>query len=240
MSFQIKSIKSHTSLSELAYESIKKSILATDVSRLKEDTRLDEKTLIESLGISRTPVREAISRLSAEGFLKVVPRIGVFVARKSEAEIIETQLVRSVLEGLASRLATKNFTRKDIVYMRSIFAPFEKSNLLDLKSEYSLANIRFHEFILQISECGKLIEFATNLADHARMIRFRTSSYGKRLESSLAQHLELIDTFEKGDAELAEKLMHKHIDESMQYLSQQIRKERKKLAAVPDKQATGR
>lgn len=240
MSFQIKSFKSPTSLSELAYEAIKKSILATDVSRLKEDTRLDEKTLIESLGISRTPVREAISRLSAEGFLKVVPRKGVFVARKSEAEIMETQLVRSVLEGLASRLATKIFTRKDIVYMRSIFAPFEKSNLLDLKSEYSLANIRFHEFILQISGCGKLIEFAKNLADHARMIRFRTSSYGERLESSLAQHLEIIDTFEKGNAELAEKLMRKHIDESMQYLSQHIRKERKKLAAVPDKQATGR
>lgn len=218
MSLQIKSIPAPTSLRDMAYEAIKESILATDVMDLNEDMRLDEKALVASLGISRTPVREAINRLVAEGFLKMIPRRGVFVVRKSKAEIIEIQIVRSALESLAARLAAKNVMRKDIVYMRSIFASFQTGDLLNRRREYSRANILFHEFVIQKSECGKLIEFATNLADHARMVRFRTSSYPERLESSLAQHLEIIDTFEKGDAERVESLMRKHIDESLEFL----------------------
>ena len=215
---QVKNVAVPTSLSDMAYEAIKESVISIDTTHLVEDERLDEKALVKSLGISRTPIREATKRLVAEGFLKVVPRKGVFVVRKSSAEIVEIQLIRSVLEGLAGRLATQNIERKDIVYLRSIFAPFESSNLADQRHEYSRANIRVHEFILEKSKCNKLIDMASNLADHTKMIRFRTSSYPKRLESSLIQHMKIIDAFEKGDAGLVEKLIREHIDESMDYL----------------------
>ncbi|MCF8079371.1 MAG: GntR family transcriptional regulator [Desulfobacterales bacterium] len=219
MPFQLKtSVTVPNSLTDMAYEAIKESILTTNFDNISEDRRLDEKILVQSLGISRTPVREATNRLIAEGFLKVIPRKGVFVVKKSPSEITEIQLIRSVIEGLAGRLATKNLTRKDIVYMRSIFAPFQNSDPSGQRREYHQANIRFHEFIVQKSQCGKLIEMASNLADHIRMIRFRTSFYPDRLASSLDQHMKIIDTFEKGDAELAETLLRKHIDESMEYL----------------------
>ena len=223
MPLKIKSIKTPTSLSDMAYEAIKEFVLSQDTHGLDGDVRLDEKALVDSLGVSRTPVREAVNRLVAEGFLKMIPRRGVFVARKSIKEIVEIQLVRSALEGLAGRLATHNINRSDIVYMRAIFSPFQNVDLMEQRHNYSKANIRFHEFIVQKSECGKLIEVASNLADHNRMIRFQTSSYQERLESSLHQHMEIIDTFEKGDGEMVEKLIRKHIDESMDYLVQKLK-----------------
>jgi DNA-binding GntR family transcriptional regulator len=83
-----------------------------------------------------------------------------------------------------------------------------------------LANIKFHEFILERSECETLIDMATTLFDHMRLIRFRTAAFLPRLQSALAQHLELIELFEKRDSEAAERLMRAHIEESAKYIDQ--------------------
>jgi DNA-binding GntR family transcriptional regulator len=102
--------------------------------------------------------------------------------------------------------------------MRGMFTPFLNSFLEKQRYEFSQANIKFHEFILKRSDCGILIGIAKTLYDQMRFIRFRTSGFLPRLKSALAQHLELIDLFEKRDADEAERLMRAHIEESAQYL----------------------
>ncbi|MEJ2364618.1 MAG: GntR family transcriptional regulator [Deltaproteobacteria bacterium] len=213
-----KAFEGHLRLSEKAYEAIKEYILTVDLRKQPPNSKLDEKQLVAQLKVSRTPVREAINRLAAEGFLEVVPYKGVFIARKTEQEILEILMVRATLEGMAARLATPNFRPKDFARMREMFTLFLNATLENQRYEFSQANIKFHEFILKRSECGKLIDIAKSLYDHMRLIRFRTSGFLPRLESALAQHLELIDLFEARDSEKAERLMRAHIEESAQYI----------------------
>ena len=215
---QLKSVSPKLRMSEMAYEAIKEYILTSDLREQAPGSRLDERQLVEQLNMSRTPVREAINRLVAEGFLKVEPYKGVFIAKKTKKEIISILMVRATLEGMGARLATPNFRKGDFKKMRAMFTPFITSPLETQRYEFSLANIKFHEFILEHSDCQPLIDMARGLFDHMRLIRFRTSAFLPRLQSALTQHLELIDLFEKRDAEAAEKLMRAHIEESARYI----------------------
>ncbi|MBW1705066.1 MAG: GntR family transcriptional regulator [Deltaproteobacteria bacterium] len=210
---KLKSISLPSKLSEVAYMAIKESILASDAFDFENGGRVDEKMLAEQLGISRTPVREAVNRLVFEGFLRVVPRQGIYVATKSKEEIIEILRVRSVLEGLAARFTSIHATKEDIVMMRGMFAPFYDTDLSHRAREYSEANIKFHEFVLERSQCKKLIEIAGNLFDQMRVIRIQAGGYPDRPRISLSQHLEIIEAFEKKQADEAERLMRSHIEE---------------------------
>jgi DNA-binding GntR family transcriptional regulator len=215
---QPKPVNNHLRLSEKAYEAIKEYILTADLRDQPPGSRLDEKRLVDSLKVSRTPVREAINRLVAEGFLDLVPYRGVFIAKKTKKEILSILMVRATLEGMAARLATPNFQQDDFAIMRALFTPFLNSPLEKQRYEFSRANIKFHEFILEHSECDTLIDMARGLFDHMRLIRFRTSAFLPRLQSALVQHLELVDLFEKGDSDTAERTMRAHIEESAKYI----------------------
>lgn len=212
MVLKVKKIEAPASLSEMAYEAIKESLLRMDFSQLPDDGRLDERELAMRLGVSRTPLRGAINRLVTEGFLKVVPRKGVYVVKKSRREIIEILLVRAALEGMAARLATAHISDRDIRMMKELFSPFDPSNVDGHIPQYSDANIKFHELVLEASHCGKLIELANNLFDHIRMIRFRTISFGERPKNSLEEHRSIIEALENRDADLAEKRMREHVE----------------------------
>jgi DNA-binding GntR family transcriptional regulator len=218
----VKKIRIPSSLSERAYEAIKESLLRTDVTQMKNEDRIDERGISESLGISRTPLREAINRLVMEGFLKVVPRKGVYVIKKTKKEIIEILLVRAALEGMAARLATEYVTEKEIQKMKGLFSPFGESSKEGQFLKYSNANIEFHELVLKTSQCGKLIELAGNIFDHIRWIRFRTVVYKDRFRNMQREHLAIIDALEKRDPELAEKRMRAHIEGLAQYIEGKV------------------
>ncbi len=211
---------SHSRLSEKAYEAIKEYILTSEFGDMLPGSRVDEKLLLTKLNMSRTPVREAVNRLVAEGFLQVVPYKGVFVAKKTKEEILCILMVRATLEGMAARLATRNFTPEDFDEMRKMFVPFSDVSLTEQRYEFSAANMQFHEFILERSACSTLISISRGLFDHIKLIRFRASAFYPRLHSALVQHLELVDVFEQRDADLAEKLMRAHIEESAQYMDE--------------------
>lgn len=216
------------SLSEMAYVSIKKSVINIDWSDASADLRFDERKIAERLGVSRTPLREAVKRLVIEGFLRVEPRKGLFIVKKSKTDMIEILLIRSVLEGLAARLATKLATKEDIRKMKKIFLPFgakRTKGILGTFSEYSEANIEFHEFILHLSQCRKLIELAGGLFDHMRWIRswsIYNTSFQQRFLKIHKEHLGIIRAIEKGDPDLAEKRIKAHIEGLVHYLEQDV------------------
>ena len=222
MVLNVEKIRAPSSLSERAYEAIKESILKTDVTKVKDGDRIDERSLSESLGISRTPLREAINRLVMEGFLKVVPRKGVYLVKKSKKEISEILLVRAALEGMAARLAVKHVTEKEIQKMRDLFEPFGESSTGGQFLKYSDANIEFHELVLKASQCGKLIELAGNLFDHIRWIRFRTIVFEDRFTKMQKEHLAIIEALEKRYPDLAEKRMRAHIEGLAQYIEEKV------------------
>jgi DNA-binding GntR family transcriptional regulator len=222
MVLNVEKIRVPSSLSERAYEAIKESILKIDITQMKDEGHIDERGLSESLGVSRTPLREAINRLVIEGFLKVVPRKGIYLVKKSKKEIVEILLVRAALEGMAARLATKYVTDEDIQKMKELFSPFSESSAGGQFIKYSDANIVFHELVLRASHCEKLIEMAGNLFDHVRWIRFRTIVFEDRFSKMQREHLQIIEALEKKDPDLSEKRMRAHIDGLAQYIEEKV------------------
>ena len=112
---------------------------------------MDERQLSEEFGVSRTPVREAITRLEQEGFVKVYPRRGAFVVRKSKKEILEMITVWAALESMAARLITQNASDAEIATLRDMFATFDDDRVQAEIDEYSEHNIQFHQAILSMS-----------------------------------------------------------------------------------------
>src|SRR5437667_1807161 len=115
-------IDSRETFKNKAYTALRNVIITSDVYRSRTDIRLDERQLAQDFGISRTPVREAMAQLEREGFVRSVPRRGVYVVRKTKREVIEMIEAWAALESMAARLITQHASDADIAGLRRMFA----------------------------------------------------------------------------------------------------------------------
>lgn len=197
-------LKDHT------YDVLRKAILEMNIYQPDTDLRLDERTLAENLAISRTPIREALARLAQDGLVEIIPRKGVFVLRKSLDEILEMIVIWAALESMAARLATENASDGDLRALRK-FAMKNSVNAMSADiEEYSDANIKFHQFILDLSGCKALGKMADGLFAHMLAVRRRAMGEGDRVTKSVGDHMEIIDALEARDADLASRLVREH------------------------------
>jgi DNA-binding GntR family transcriptional regulator len=206
----VEPLASPESFKQKAYAALKDVIASMDVYRDRADIRLDERQLALQFGISRTPVREAMAQLEREGFVRAVPRRGVYVVRKSKAEVIEMITAWAALESMAARLITQNASHAGIATLRKMFATFEGGELRAHLDEYSEANIEFHQTIIRLSGNGVLIALAENLFTHMRMIRRKTIAEKDRAERSIRDHMTIIEALEARDTARAEELVRSH------------------------------
>jgi DNA-binding GntR family transcriptional regulator len=181
-----------------------------DIYRSRNDIRLDERQLAQDFGISRTPVREAMAQLEREGFVRSVPRRGVYIVRKTRKEVIELITAWAALESMAARLITENSLDADIASLRRMFATFENGQILAHLDEYSEVNIQFHQQIIQMSGNSVLIQMAENLFTHMRMIRRKTIVEKDRAIKSIRDHMNIIEALEARDTPRAEELVRTH------------------------------
>jgi DNA-binding GntR family transcriptional regulator len=193
-----------------AYAALKNVIVSMDIYRSRSDIRLDERQLAQDFGISRTPVREAMAQLEREGFVRSVPRRGIYVVRKTKAEVIEMITAWAALESMAARLITERASDKDIAALRKMFATFEDGQLRAHLDEYSEVNIEFHQTIIKLSGNSVLIDLAENLFTHMRMIRRKTIVEQDRVERSVRDHSNIIAALEARDTARAEELVRNH------------------------------
>ena len=193
-----------------AYAALKNVIAGMDVYRSRSDIRLDERQLAQDFGVSRTPVREAMAQLEREGFIRSVPRRGVYVVRKTKREVIEMITAWAALESMAARLITKNATDDEIAQLSKMFATFQDGQLAAHLDEYSEVNIEFHQTIIRMSHNSVLINLAENLFTHMRMIRRKTIGEKDRVERSIRDHMHIIQAIEKRDTDRAEELVRTH------------------------------
>lgn len=193
-----------------AYAALRNVIVSSDIYRSRADIRLDERQLAQDFGISRTPVREAMAQLEREGFVRSVPRRGVYVVRKTKREVIELIQAWAALESMAARLITETATDDDIAGLRRMFATFEGDKLHAKLDEYSEVNIRFHQSLIELSGNSALIQLAENLFTHMRMIRGATIGEDDRVDRSIRDHMNIIRALETRDTERAEDLVREH------------------------------
>jgi DNA-binding GntR family transcriptional regulator len=203
-------IESPASFKNKAYAALKDAIVSMDVYRSRADIRLDERRLARDFGISRTPVREAMAQLEREGFVRAVPRRGIFVVRKTKTEVIEMITAWAALEGMAARLITQHASGEEIAALRRMFANFENGAVRAHLDEYSEANIEFHQTIIRMSGNRVLIDLAANLFTHMRMIRRKTIGEKDRADRSIRDHMHIIEALEARDTARAETLVRDH------------------------------
>jgi DNA-binding GntR family transcriptional regulator len=195
-------------LREVIFNTIREAII---VGELRPGERLMEVQLADKMGVSRTPVREAIRKLELEGLVEMIPRKGAHVAEVSVKDIMDVLEVRASLDGLATGLAAERMTEDDIKELKHIFNQFsnyvEKENLQgSIKKD-----VEFHDVIYRSSRNEKLVQIANNLREQVQ--RFRViylKGYGSQ-KNIVKEHAEIIEAITSKNAELARRVAQEHI-----------------------------
>jgi DNA-binding GntR family transcriptional regulator len=202
-------------LRDVVFENLREAILE---GKVKPGQRLMEVQLAEQLGVSRTPVREAIRKLELEGLVVMLPRKGAYVANMSLKDIIAVLEIRASLEGLAASLASERISPEDIKKLEDIAKDFEQStNNSDIETLLR-KDVEFHECIFKATNNKKLHQLITSLWE--QVYRFRVT-YISDYDSSvniIGEHKLILDAIKKGDAELAKKYATEHIENAEQFI----------------------
>lgn len=215
---KLRPIVSKFTLKDHVYDRLREAILEMDIYDQNADLRLDERSLAEQLKISRTPLRDAIARLEADGLVTVVPRKGVYVQRKSLEEILEMIVAWAALESMAARLAVDNASDSEIATLRKIASKYNDEVSATRIAEYSDDNLKFHTHILEISHCGLLKTMADGLFLHIQAVRLRSMWEGDRVKRSVVDHAEIIEALERRDADEAAERVREHTMQLHQHL----------------------
>jgi DNA-binding GntR family transcriptional regulator len=199
---------SNLSLGSRAYQELKRIILE---GRVPPGKKLNEGELAKALGISRTPVREAINRLGTEGVVEIFPQRGAFVVQSTERDIFELFLIRENLEGLAARLASARIAESSLAKLEACIQGFQEPfNEKDIQ-RYAREDFKFHQSIVVLSDARRLIQLVSSLHDHIRIFRLTTRGMSDRMKSSLVEHQSIIEALRKKNPEEAEQRMRRHI-----------------------------
>ncbi len=207
---ELKPVAVNFTLKDHIYGVLRDAILDMNIYDDETDLRLDERQMAEQLGISRTPIREALTRLEQEGFVEIAPRRGVYVKRKSLDEILEMITVWAALESMAARLGCERASESEIAQLRQIGTQFTKDNAKAHLSEYSEANIEFHLCVLGLSKCRMLQDIANGLFTHLKAVRRKALRDSSRADRSVVDHMNIIEAIEDRNAELASELVREH------------------------------
>ncbi len=206
----IEPIDAGQSLKRRIYHALKTAILETNIYADDAQLRLDERELSARFGISRTPLREALAQLDSEGLVRIVPRRGIYIVRKTKAEILDMITVWAALESMAARLATKEASDAELARLHDMVDQYGSDEVAKRTGEYSDANIRFHQAIIELGKCPLIAELTNKLFMHVRAIRARTIFEQDRARRSVVDHKEIIAALEARDTERAERLVREH------------------------------
>ena len=200
----------HTNLAEKVYGKIREKILGEN---LTPGTRLISDQLAKEMGVSRTPVKEALLRLEKEGFVVSIPRRGMYVKELSRAEIEEIYEIREALEVLAVRLAVPLISRRQVRAMVETCHVFQRSvKKKDIQSCLK-ADFEFHKLLIEARGNSKLVEVISAFNLQFLSISVRGPEYWGHAPRYVEQHMAIIDTLSNHDSDLAQELLRKHIRE---------------------------
>jgi DNA-binding GntR family transcriptional regulator len=210
VSLKIVPIEESLSLKARTYAALKQAITDMNIYANDAELRLDERELSEQFGVSRTPLREALAQLDQEGLVRIVPRRGIYIQRKTKAEVLDMITVWAALESMSARLATKEASDEELASLHLLVDQFSQDDMARRMGEYSDANIKFHQAIIALGRCPLIAEITTGLFVHVRAIRQRTIFEADRARRSIVDHKEIIAALEARDTERAERLVREH------------------------------
>lgn len=206
--FQV-NMNDYLPLRDVVFNTLRQAILRGE---LKPGERLMEIQLANKLGVSRTPIREAIRKLELEGLVLMIPRKGAEVAEITEKSLKDVLEIRRALEDLAVRLACEKITKEELKELKKAGDDFKKVLKSQDITEVAEADVRFHDVIYMATDNPKLIQLLNNFRE--QMYRFRVE-YLKKDEvrpQLLAEHDEIIKYITEGNKEEAARVVTRHIE----------------------------
>ena len=212
-------IVNNITLADQVLQNIQDDIVNGDIA---PGTKVSESALASKYGVSRGPLREAISRLESRGLIERAPNVGARVVSLSHKELIELYQIRENLEGLACRLAAENMSDAEIEELKGLLIKHQQDqNFIDGTSYYKQqGDLDFHYCIIHGSKNRKLIQLLCEELYHL-ILMYRhqftaifTSELSRHPEKAFSHHHRIVEAIEERDGELAEMLMKKHIQRS--------------------------
>lgn len=214
----------HENLDQKAYQILKGFIIER---QLLPGDKIPQEKLAEDLGISRTPLVNALKLLEQDKLVQSIPRRGFFVRHFNKREMISIFELREVLEGLAARRAAENITGKQIDQLRGFFRQFNGTKkITDIKA-YAKEDRLFHTFLLEVSAK----EFLKSILETYNLISYSYQSISSEgliqsPEDTIQDHQAVIDAICRRDSEAAENAMRRHLKKSVALLKKELEAER--------------
>lgn len=200
---------------------------------LAESERLQERWLSQVLEVSRTPVREALQRLEAEGFAKDVPRVGLVVSLLTLQEVEDIYALRICLEGMAAQLATRLASESAITVLEQLQAQIEMAQRQRNIEQVTILNAEFHDAICRAGKNHRLAGLVNLLHDSVQRVGSTTLAYPGRPEQATKEHRAILSAIKRRDAEVAKRLAEEHMEHAKRIrLAMFSESSRRRLTAV--------
>lgn len=196
-------------LRELVFETLRKAIISGE---LKSGERLMEVQLAEELGVSRTPVREAIRKLELEGLVVMVPRKGAYVAGVSLKDVAEVFEIRASLEGLAASLAAERITEEEIEQLERLLVQIKACVDKQDIDKLIKRDEEFHDALYKAARNEKLVQIINNLREQIHRFRVTSLTNPNRVKELFEEHKRIVEALADRDTEMARQLTQEHIE----------------------------
>ncbi len=215
-------LDSYKPLRELVLDAIRSAIMS---GILQPRERLMEIQMAEELGVSRTPIREALRKLELEGFIVMVPRKGAYVADLSFKDIADVFEIRAALEGLAAGLAAERITEEELEDMERLLV--EKREAITQNDIGKLVEVdtKFHELMYKASRNERLSSIISNLREQIQRFRLTSLSFPGRMKESLDEHKKIVEAIQSRDSQIARHVAQEHIENAENVLMECLKKE---------------
>ena len=194
---------------------------------LKPGERLMEIQLAEELGVSRTPVREAIRKLEMEGYVIMMPRRGTYIADLSIRDINEVFEIRTSLESLASGLAAERITEDELEKLQRLLVQIGTHIKSGDMESIVRTDTEFHDLLYQASRNTRLVGIISNLREQLTRFRTTSMSFPGRLKATLEEHRNIVEAIAQGDEKAARKAAEHHMEKSEQTLLTSMKEKEK-------------
>ena len=208
-------------LRDVVFNTLRQAILTGE---LKPGERLMEIHLANKLGVSRTPIREAIRKLELEGLVKIIPNKGAYVTGITPKDVQDIYMIRSILEGMCARWATEHITPEQIEQLEEIvlLSEFHLKKDKDKVVQVSDLDGKFHHVLYEASNSRIMEHTLSDFHKYVKMARMLSVGAKNRAEKSIEEHKAILEAIKKGDADEAERLANLHIMHVMENLHIEI------------------
>lgn len=218
----LKLVDDHKPLREVVFQTLREAIIT---GSLKPGQRLMEVQMAESMGVSRTPVREAIRKLELEGLVMMIPRKGAYVTDVSIRDITDVLEIRAELEGLASSLAAERITQDELEHLELVLYQFNKAIECGDVEKLIEKDVEFHNIIYNASRNQRLVAIVNSLREQVQRFRVMYFNEVQKSPKIVAEHQEILDAIAERNVDKAQSVARKHIQNAELFILSSIGEE---------------